>query len=64
MSKIVEAILSLALVIGLQVILYVVFLRSKIMTWGASQEEAVLALIGDDLAPTISSTRAISMSSL
>jgi hypothetical protein len=61
MSNITESILNLALVIGLQIAVYAIFLRSKILAWGASQEEAAMPLIGDDLAPTISATRAISI---
>ena len=61
MSKIMEFILNIALVIGVQIIVYAVFLRSKIMAWGASADEATMPLIGDDLASGISSTRAISI---
>lgn len=61
MSKIMESILNIALVIGFQIAVYVVFLRSKIMAWGASKDETAMSLIGDDLAPNISSTRAISI---
>jgi hypothetical protein len=61
MSNIMESILNTALVIGLQIAVYVVFLRSKIMAWGASKDETTMPLIGDELAPNISSTRAISI---
>lgn len=61
MPKIIESILNIALVIGFQIAVYVVFLRSKIMAWGTSKDEAAMPLIGDDLAPSISSTRAISI---
>jgi hypothetical protein len=61
MSKIMESILNTALVIGFQITIYVVFLQSKIMAWGASENETAMPLIGDDLAPNISSTRAISI---
>jgi hypothetical protein len=61
MSKIMESILNIALVIGFQIAVYAVFLRSKILAWGASRDEAAMPLIGDDLAPNISSTRAISI---
>ena len=61
MSKIMESVLNIALVIGVQIIVYVVFLRSKIMAWGASADEATMPLIGDELASGISSTRAISI---
>lgn len=61
MPKILEVILNIALVIGFQIVVYAVFLRPKIMSWGVSKEEAALPLLGDDLAPSISSTRAISI---
>ncbi|MBN2118896.1 MAG: hypothetical protein JW730_20170 [Anaerolineales bacterium] len=61
MPTIMESILNIVLVIGFQIAVYAVFLRSKIMTWGASKEEAAMPLIGDDLAPNISSTRAITI---
>ncbi len=56
-----ESFLTLALIIGLQVIVYAVFLRPLILTWGASKDEARMPLVGDDLAPHIASTRAISI---
>jgi hypothetical protein len=62
MPKIIESILNIALVVGFQIAVYAVFLRSRIMSWGASKDETVMPLIGDDLAPSISSTRAISIS--
>jgi hypothetical protein len=36
-------------------------LRYKILTWGATETEVHMALIGDDLAPAISATRAITI---
>ncbi len=51
----------LALVIGLQIIVYAIFLRPLILTWGVSKDEARMPLVGDDLAPHIASTRAISI---
>jgi hypothetical protein len=56
-----EIVLTLALMIGLQVVVYGLFLRPRILTWGASKEEVSMPLIGDDLAPRISSTRAIAI---
>ena len=61
MSRIVEIILNITLVIGAQIIVYVLFLRPKISTWGTVGNEATMPLIGDDLAPAISATRAISI---
>jgi hypothetical protein len=59
--KIMETILSLALVISLPLLVYVLFLRPRILAWGASDDEAKMPLIGDALAPFISATRAISI---
>jgi len=59
MSKTMEFILNTALVIGFQIAMYVFFMRAKIMAWGASKDEAAMPLIGDNLAPHVSSTRAI-----
>ena len=59
MSKIVESLLNIALVIGFQIAVYIAFLRSKILAWGVSEDEITMPLIGDDLAPNISSTRAV-----
>jgi hypothetical protein len=58
---IMESILNVTLIIGLQIIVYVIFLRPKILAWGASDDEVNMPLIGDDLAPNISATRAISI---
>ncbi len=43
----------------LQIIIYSIFFRPFILTWGASEDEVNMPLIGDDLAPYYSSTRAI-----
>ncbi len=56
-----ESFLILALIIGLQIIIYAIFLRPLILTWGASKDEVKMPLVGDDLAPYIASTRAISI---
>jgi len=58
---IMETILSIALVISLPLLVYVVYLRPRILAWGASDDEAKMPLIGDELAPSISATRAISI---
>ena len=54
-----ESVLNIALMMGLPVIAYILFLRSKILTWGAFEDEVKMPLVGDDLAPNISATRAI-----
>jgi hypothetical protein len=56
-----EIILNIALIISAQIIVYILFLRPKILIWGASDEEVTMPLIGDDLAPKISATRAVSI---
>lgn len=61
MSEITETILYIILVFSLQLIFYVIFLRPKILSWGASDDEAKKPLPGDDLAPYISATRAITI---
>jgi hypothetical protein len=61
MSNVMESFLTLAFIICLQMIIYAIFLRPIILTWGASEKEAKISLIGDSLAPYISSTRAISI---
>jgi hypothetical protein len=53
--------LNILLLIALMLTVYIVFIRPKILTWGASEEEAKMPLMGDDLAPFISATRAISI---
>ncbi len=61
MPQVMEFILNIALVIGFQIAVYAIFVRPRILTWGASQAEATMSLIGDDWAAGISSTRAISV---
>lgn len=56
-----ETVLILVFVLFVQIIVYVVFLQPKILSWGASEEEMKMSLIGDDLAPRISATRAITI---
>lgn len=61
MSTVIEIFLIFTFIISLQVIVYAIFLRTLISTWGASADEAKMSLVGDSLAPYISSTRAISI---
>lgn len=42
-------------------VVYGIFLKPSVFTWGASQNEVAMSLPGDELAPTISSTRAITI---
>lgn len=46
-------------IIIFHITIYSLFFRPYITTWGASEEEATMELIGDDLSPSYSSTRAI-----
>ncbi len=57
MSPIAQSIL----IIGLQVVIYIVFLRPRILTWGTSKAETSMPLFGDDLASGSTSTRAITI---
>jgi len=61
MSNIMKSIFTLMLIICIQIIVYAVFLRPLILAWGASENEVKMPLVGDSLAPYISSTRAISI---
>ncbi len=56
-----ESILNVALVIGVLILAYALIFRPRILTWGASEDEVEMPLIGDDLAHNISATRAISI---
>jgi hypothetical protein len=53
--------LTFTFIIGLQIAVYSVFLRPVILTWGASEDEVKMPLIGDNLAPHIASNRAITI---
>jgi hypothetical protein len=46
-------------ILSFQIIIYALFFRPCITTWGASEEEAAMQLIGDDLTPSYNATRAI-----
>ena len=61
MSNIKKSFLILMFIIFIQLIVYTVFLRPLILTWGASENEIKMPLVGDNLAPYISSTRAITI---
>jgi hypothetical protein len=61
MSTIMESFLILTFIISLQIIVYAIFLRPIILTWGASENEVKMPLVGDSLAPYIISTRAITI---
>ncbi len=57
MSNAIKACLILISIFSIQIIEYAVFLEALITTWGASENEVHMSLVGDDIAPFISSTR-------
>ena len=59
MSNPIKSCLILIFILRIQIIVYGVFLRPVITTWGASNSEVHMPLVGDDIAPYVSSTRAI-----
>lgn len=61
MSNIKKSFFILMLIIFIQLIVYTVFLRPLILTWGAYENEIKMPLVGDNLAPYTSSTRAITI---
>lgn len=56
-----KSFMILIFIISLQLIIYAVFLRPMILTWGATENEVTVKLTGDNIAPCISSTRAITI---
>ena len=61
MSNIKKSFLILMLIVFIQLIVYTIFLQPLILTWGASENEIKMPLVGDNLAPYTRSTRAISI---
>ncbi len=61
MLTVMQSFLYLGLIVVLEIIIYIIFLKPIVDTWGATKEEANMTLIGDELAPIIISTRAISI---
>lgn len=61
MNKILKSILALVIVLGFQVIIYLIFFHSHIIRWGASETESTMNMPGDKYAQSISSTRAINI---
>lgn len=54
-----RALLGTAILVLVQLLVYATFHRPAMARWGATGEEAKRPLVGDELAPSISSTRAI-----
>lgn len=53
--------LLILLILGLQIVIGVVFIKPYIFTWGATDQEVSMSMPGDHLAPFISSTRGITI---
>lgn len=61
MSNLIKSILIIIFITLLQLLIYDLFLKPIITTWGASEKEISMPMAGDDKALTITSTRAISI---
>ncbi|MBU2514946.1 hypothetical protein KJ966_26800 [bacterium] len=61
MNKILRLGLRILLILGLQIVIGVVFIKPYIITWGATDQEISMSMPGDHLAPFISSTRSITI---
>ncbi len=61
MRNLVKSILIIAFVALSQLLIYDIFLKSIITTWGASEKEVSMPMAGDDNNFTITATRAISI---
>jgi hypothetical protein len=59
MSNLKRSLIIILCILSFQIIIYIIFFRPYITTWGASGEEATMQLIGDDLTPSYNSTRGI-----
>jgi hypothetical protein len=53
--------LLILLILGLQTVIGIVFIKPYIFTWGATDQEVSMSMPGDHLAPFISSTRSITI---
>ena len=53
--------LLIPLILGLQIVIGVVFIKPYIFTWGATDREISMSMPGDHLVPFISSTRGITI---
>lgn len=61
-EKLMYSLVILILILLFQVLTYHLFLRSIITTWGASDEDVFMPMVGDEKHLVIKSTRAISIS--
>ncbi len=51
--------IAIVLVIGFQLIVYLLFFHPNIIKWGTTEQESTMPMLGDKYAESISSTRAI-----
>ncbi len=61
MYNIIKSILIIIFITLLQLLIYDLFLKPVITTWGATEKEVSMSMAGDDKALVITSTRAISI---
>ncbi len=61
MHKILKSILIVFFISAIHLLIYAVYLKPIITTWGASKKEISMPLAGDDKNLKITSTRAISI---
>ncbi|MCG8632322.1 MAG: hypothetical protein MI863_00760 [Desulfobacterales bacterium] len=61
MVRLKKSIMVLIMIISIQILVYAVFLRPDIMTWGATESEISMKLAGDSTSPFMNSTRAITI---
>ena len=61
MNNFIKSLLIIILMILLQLPIYTIFLKPMITTWGASKQEILMPMMGDNEALTITSTRAITI---
>lgn len=54
-----RSILFLGVVICLQALVYLIFIKPNVASWGATDEEVHMSFVGDELSPRINSTRAV-----
>ncbi len=61
MSKFKRSLLILVVILAVDVLFYGQFIKPDMMRWGATHEEAAASMPGDDIAPFVSSTRAVTI---
>jgi len=61
MKRFGKSFIILLVIFSIQLLVYIVIIQPRILTWGATESEIRMSLAGDSLAPFISSTRAITI---